>query len=242
MERTVFQALFCREYMIAQWSTSTVIRHLRQLQEPSKCPFFHNHRCGKWSERKPPSVFSNLSSRIWNFPPSCCPATASMNMPFPDRCWQPRWPRRRHSAASGTRHKGHGHGDGTRRSRRFVGMKKKRNKLQKNRTRPCATVEMEMEPSRPTRWDNHLCKINVGSADSQNKNLYYLLLLFYGFRDTTLCHITSFPSRWMFLSSFNFRKALPPWNSRNTLRNTPKPVANSNVHHSHPTIFCDKAS
>lgn len=151
MERTVFQALFCREYMIAQWSTSTVIRHLRQLQEPSKCPFFHNHRCGKWSERKPPSVFSNLSSRIWNFPPSCCPATASMNMPFPDRCWQPRWPRRRHSAASGTRHKGHGHGDGTRRSRRFVGMKKKRNKLQKNRTRPCATVEMEMEPSRPTR-------------------------------------------------------------------------------------------
>ena len=36
MERIVFQASFCREYMIAQWSTSTVIRHLRQLQEPSK--------------------------------------------------------------------------------------------------------------------------------------------------------------------------------------------------------------
>lgn len=131
MERTVFQASFCREYMIAQWSTSTVIRHLRQLQEPSKYPFFHNHRCGKWPERKPPSVFSNLSSRIWNFPPSCCPATASMNMPFRDRCWQPRWPRRRHSAASGTRHKGHGHGDGTRRSRRFVGMKKKETSCRK---------------------------------------------------------------------------------------------------------------
>ena len=111
-------------------------------------PFLPCGRCGKWPERKPSFwnwyphhqthqsllFFGHLSSRIWFFPPSCRPATASMGMPFRDRCWPRRWPRRHHSATGGTRHKGHGHGDGTRRSRRFVGMKKKKQAAEKQDT------------------------------------------------------------------------------------------------------------